>query len=350
MNWKQFLKVSGLIVLGAIGGLLALLLQLPLPFLLGSLLISSTISIYLSFQSPQPMYFPQKLRKLGVGIIGAMIGATFTSDFLTVIPSLWLSLLSVVVFVVCAQIIGFVLLKNLGRYNTPTAIYASLPGGLIEAITLGEQAGGDVRVIALQHFIRIIFVVSLVPTIMYFWLGEAVGSAANQSLFSADSGWFDVFVIIALTIAGSLLGSVLRIPAPHLIGAMFLSGLVHITGVVQVQSPFWLLSIAQVVVGVSLGLRFSGMAISELVNSFVMSMLLVSLLLGLAFFFAWLLQDFVAFNLEMLFISLVPGGITEMSLIALSLGISPVVVVVHHLFRIIVTVFVAGFLARHSHK
>ncbi|MEL7117004.1 MAG: AbrB family transcriptional regulator, partial [Pseudomonadota bacterium] len=35
-----------------------------------------------------------------------------------------------------------------------------------------------------------------------------------------------------------------------------------------------------------------------------------------------------------------PGGVTEMSLIALSLAASPVIVAVHHFIRIVCTVFI----------
>lgn len=44
-----------------------------------------------------------------------------------------------------------------------------------------------------------------------------------------------------------------------------------------------------------------------------------------------------------LLISFAPGGVTETSLIALSLGIAPVLVTTHHLFRIFFTVTAAGF-------
>ncbi|MEY8837729.1 AbrB family transcriptional regulator, partial [Cribrihabitans sp. XS_ASV171] len=51
-----------------------------------------------------------------------------------------------------------------------------------------------------------------------------------------------------------------------------------------------------------------------------------------------------------LLISFAPGGVTEMSLIALSLGVSPLLVTVHHLFRIIMSVTLAGMAAPRAER
>ena len=69
-------------------------------------------------------------------------------------------------------------------------------------------------------------------------------------------------------------------------------------------------------------------------------------MLALGIGLATALADFMLVPVDALFISFAPGGVTEMGLIALSLGVSPVVVACHHLFRIFVTVSVAGMIAR----
>ena len=40
------------------------------------------------------------------------------------------------------------------------------------------------------------------------------------------------------------------------------------------------------------------------------------------------------------------GGLAEMSLIAMSLNFTPVVVALHHIVRIVLTIWVGSFLAR----
>ena len=62
--------------------------------------------------------------------------------------------------------------------------------------------------------------------------------------------------------------------------------------------------------------------------------------------FAFTLKDYVPADLGVLFVSFAAGGLAEMSLIALSLNFNPVIVALHHLFRIVLTVSFCGFFAR----
>jgi uncharacterized membrane protein AbrB (regulator of aidB expression) len=51
-----------------------------------------------------------------------------------------------------------------------------------------------------------------------------------------------------------------------------------------------------------------------------------------------------------LFISFAAGGLAEMSLIALSLNFNPVIVALHHLFRILLTVWLGALVAKRLFK
>ena len=62
--------------------------------------------------------------------------------------------------------------------------------------------------------------------------------------------------------------------------------------------------------------------------------------------FAFFLQYYVPADLGVLFVSFAAGGLAEMSLIALSLNFNPVIVALHHLFRIVLTVSVCGIFAK----
>ena len=61
-------------------------------------------------------------------------------------------------------------------------------------------------------------------------------------------------------------------------------------------------------------------------------------MLVLALVFAFAVVPFVAEPIDVLLISFAPGGVTEMSLVALSLQANPAFVTLHHIFRILITV------------
>ena len=342
LYWSAALQLA----VGLAGSLLAVWLGLPMPFLLGSLVATGAYAMFATRGSGEKLAFPSWLRKGFIAVIGVMIGTTFSKDLLAIIPSLWVSMALMVPYVAVSLTVGYLLFRHVGKYDRTTATFAAMPGGFVEAVAFGEQAGSDVRVLTLQHFARIVLVVVAVPLLFYFWSGQAVGSAAGQTFSVNPWGTTDVVMIAILAPLGMLVGPWLRLPAPYLTGPLVLSALLHATGLSATNNPDWLLYLAQLVVGTGLGANFSGATIKQLLNAFGLGLIAVSLMLVISYGFAVMTANLVPLSFDALFISYAPGGVTEMNLIALSLGISPVITATHHLFRILLTSLLSGFLAR----
>lgn len=334
------------LAVGAGGGFLALLLGLPMPFLIGSLLAVGLISMVAEARFATVPAFPELLRRSFVCIIGVLIGLSFSPELLGSLADLWLSVLVLALFVPVAFAVSYAVYRGIGGYDRPTAVFASMPGGLIEAISIGEQAGGNVAILTVQHFARITLVVVVVPALFWFWSGEAVGSAAGESLSATTYGSVDIIRIVLIALVGIVLGKKMRLPAGVLTGPLLLSAVLHGGGLAVTQSPGWLLNLAQMVVGTGLGATFAGISRRQLIRSFSLGLLAMALVLCIALMFAVGLSHFTEISAEVLFISYTPGGVTEMSLIALSLGISPILVAAHHLFRIAITVVLMSVLAK----
>ncbi|SEK09026.1 Putative ammonia monooxygenase [Marinovum algicola] len=329
--------------IGLSGGLLAQWGGLPLPFLLGSVLASAAFAVATWERTGRPVRIPQMLRKVFIGVIGVLIGAKFSADVLAIAATLWLSFGAMALFVALAFLSSYLIFRRIGGYDRVTSVFCAMPGGLIEAVAFGERAGVDVRLLTVQHLARALLVVLIVPFGFAVFSGETVGGV---SAVEVPSGWRDLGIVGAAVLAGLTLGGLLRLPASQLMGPLLLSGVLHATGVIDVHAPTWLLALAQVAVGCGLGSSFSGASLDLLGKAFAMSLLSVSLTLGLSVGFAFGLQAAIPLDFAALVISFAPGGITEMNLIALSLGISPVIVATHHLFRIVLTVALANAMWR----
>ena len=79
--------------------------------------------------------------------------------------------------------------------------FSAAPGGLMESIAMSEQYGGKIKVVTLQQFLRIIFVIILVPVMISIWFGAPVGSAAGFVLEkNAIISVIDLFYIAILII------------------------------------------------------------------------------------------------------------------------------------------------------
>ena len=113
------------------------------------------------------------------------------------------------------------------------------------------------------------------------------------------------------------------------------------------QAPVWLVVVAQIVIGASLGMRFLNMGAALIVRGIGLSALSVGAMLGLGVLCALSLGWVTGQPFDVLLICFSPGGVTEMSLIALSLAANPAYVTLHHIYRIFLTVILMEFGAKY---
>ncbi len=335
-----------LITLSGLGGLVASWLHTPLPYMLGSLVTSGVIALFWSDKIPDGYKFPMKFRLLFMIIIGVMIGTRVTPDVLRALPSYLSSFALLVVFVVAAHGMNYVVFRRLGGYDPTTAFYAGTPGGLMESIAMGEEAGANIAILTIQQFLRIIAVITLVPIGLSIWYGAPVGSASGQSLARVGADLHALPLVFVIGVVGFLIGKAIRLPAAQLTGPLLAAAVVSVTGLIDLPIPQWVINLAQVVIGTSLGMRFVGLKGRTMIKAVGLTVVSVAAMLALGLICALILQPLTGLSLDVLLISFAPGGVTEMALVALSLHANPAIVTLHHILRIILTVLEMGFLSR----
>ncbi len=336
------------VLIAALGGWIATQVGTPLPWLLGAMVaIAASLALGVRVLG-QSLSFPQAPRLAFITIIGVAIGGSAEPGMWHKVAEWWTSLLAVAVFVLLAQTMNYQVFRRIARYDRPTAFYCATPGGLIESVQLGEEAGGNPALLTVQHFSRIAITVTLVPLIYWAVRGEAVGSAAGVSMDQTGGAITpaEVVLLLACAILGGWGGRRIGFPAAIITGPIILSAVVHGAGLTQAQPPDWLIAVAQVVIGLGLAMRFKGLSPKLLVSGIGLGALTVSGMLALGGTLAWLLSLTGAHSAEVLFMCFAPGGVVEMGLIALSLGVSPVFVTLHHILRIGFTVMAVPFAGR----
>ena len=155
----------------------------------------------------------------------------------------------------------------------------------------------------------------------------------------------DVAILIACAVVGAWAGVKLRMPAGWISGPIIVSGLVHLVGVTETVPPEWLLAVTQVVIGTGLGVRFAGMPPGRVLHALRYAGLNVAISVAVALGVAVLLGPVVGEPVAAVFLAFAPGGLAEMSLIALSLQMSVVYVTAHHVARILIAVTVVRLFA-----
>ncbi|PZR00716.1 MAG: aminopeptidase [Cereibacter sphaeroides] len=335
------------LTLGLVGGLIAIWLHLPLGMLLGSLLAVATAAILEWRPSGVGVGVPTQLRNFFVPVIGLSIGGAFTPQILREAAYWWPSLLALLVYIPLTLGCGYLIYHRLGHVPKVTAFFGAVPGGLIETVTLGEAAGAEPKLLTLLQFLRLILCIIFVPIGFTWMTGHAVGSASGVQMTGSavPLGLWDVSVLLVAGVAGAWLGKLLRLPAGIVTGPLLLSGIAHLTGLTQTVPPGWMVTLTQLVVGASLGARFAGLPHRTLWLALRLAILNSVASLALAVVFALVLARVVAEPVQAVFLAYAPGGIAEMSLIALSLQISVVYVSAHHVARIVLSVLIAQLLS-----
>jgi len=336
--------------LGIAGGFAGRALHLPLPMLLGPLLTVAAFALGGWRPMGHPVQFPMKLRMLFVPVIGVSIGGSFTPAILEQARDWWPSLLAIAVFIPVAHVLSFRAVRATGLIDPVTAFFGTAPGGLVETVQMGEEMGGDPAMLTMLQFLRLIVTLVAVPIFFSVMTGHMVGSAGGATLSRAPMTLEDLPWLIGAGVIGGVLGWRLKLPGGMVTGPIVVSALVHLSGLAQGSPPSWLVSFTQIVIGVSLGVRFAGMAISRFWLAIRLAGLSTALSIGLAAICAFALSGFVDEPPAAVFLAFAPGGLIEMSLIALSLQMSIVYVTAHHALRILLAVAVARALAHRLAK
>lgn len=326
--------VVGALALGAVGGGLFVLIGLPLPWMLGAMAATTAASM-----AGLRIAVPQWLRQPMIGVLGAMLGSSFTPELLESV-ALWLPSLSALplyIAVVGALILAY--FRRFAGFDPASAYFAAMPGGLSEMIIVGDRMGGDPRGIALAHGVRILLVVFSVPFVAgYFDPGVADRTAAASTAV-LDAG--EVAILLLAAVAGLLAATWLRLPAAALLGTMLGSAAVHLAGWVDAPPPFALVAVAQVVIGASVGVRFVGVGLPLILRTMGLGLGSTALMLALTLAFGYALHGLTGLPLAALLLAFIPGGLAEMSLIALAMQVDPAFVATHHLVRIALVVMCA---------
>ena len=331
------LAATTLIGLG--GALLALWFGTPLPWLFGPVVVVGIAAFFGLKIGGEPVQFPVKARFFFVPIIGVAIGASMTPDVLREIPRWWPSLAALLLFIPAAHIGGYVVFRRIGKLDRKTAWFSSMPGGLIEALAMGEEHGADMRMLNLLQFLRLIVCILIVPTAFMILEGGAVGSASGVQLEAGASLTLpDVLILIAAGVFGLFLGQKIGLPAALITGPILMSGAAHLTGLTAAAPPAWMVSMTQLVVGLTLGIRFAGLENREVGLGILLTAISVTIALSLALIFGAILGGLVGERVEAVVLAFAPGGVVEMSLIAISLEISVIYVALHHVARILLAV------------
>ena len=281
--------------------------------------------------------------------LGVLIGSNFSLEFLTG-ASQWVPTIAVMVLVtVLVTGIGYWHLRRVWDYSRPMAFLCSIPGGQVEAIVMARDLVDRDYVVALFHLIRVALVFFATPLILGLLQGEEAVAASNAAL-GAMPGVLDMepgqLAGLALIAAGGLvLARAVRMPVPHLLGPMLLSSALHVAGLVEIPRVQELVWLAQLAIGGAVGARLAQVRILVLLEAIKAAVANTVVIVAVYVLAAESIAYLLGIDPLLLWLAFVPGGLYEVTLLALIFGFDIAFVALHHTTRVLLILVSLPFLA-----
>ncbi|MCI0476693.1 MAG: AbrB family transcriptional regulator [Anaerolineales bacterium] len=334
----ELARVAVALTLGLIGWLIAARINLPAPAVLGSML-SVAIATMLGVPAPD---FPRWLRVLVQSIIGGYLGlkidrATIASTRSMLIPIT----ISTVWFVAATLLIGYAL----ARWTTIdlyTALLASAPGGVAEMTAIAMAVQANAALVATMQVVRLIASNLAVPFFVRRQAGQRFGPRAESNGDDVSDPTSGLHWIVCLSVGalGGFLFDAFQVPAGGVIGAMLAVAVAQLANVRMRTIPSHLRSLAQMFLGVFVGITFTQQTLIELQSSFVIIVGATLATLVSSFVLARVVQRWMRLDAETALLACAPGGLSLMPMIADELGAQTFVVSLFQLARIVLVILV----------
>ncbi len=318
------------------GGWVFARLGLPLPWMLGSMTAVTAATLLRA-----PVHAPPAIRPPMAAIIGVMLGATFHPGLVGQLAGWIPTLVGLALFSAVAGLACAIYLRRVAGFDPVTAYFAGMPGGLVEMIEIGGAKGGDEMRIALIHSARILTVVFAVPFLVQWVEGVSLGARPASGIALLDTPLGAHALLVLCAVAGMLAARLARLPAPDLLGPMAVSGVLHVTGLTTFVPSTEIIVGAQIVLGAVLGARFARARPVEVLRILAIAVGMTAILLALVVATGLAVARLTGVPLVSLILAYAPGGLAEMSLVALAIGADVAFVAAHHLARVILVMVAA---------
>jgi len=329
---------------GGLGGALFSLIQVPLAWMLGPMVVNIIASV-----RGAPVLVPHGMRVVTLCVIGVFLGGSFSPDLLTRVGEWGVTLALMLVFIPLITIVAGQYYARAAKFDPATAMFSGAPGTLTAMVIIGGESGADERLIALTQGLRVVIVVFLMPLVVT--MAMATGPSSTSVL--PEGGpftWSEAGFLFGAAAVGYGIAKGFNLPASAMTGAMLASAGLYLAGVVSWRPPDAALWICLWVLGSAIGSRFSTVTPKIFFRTSRHAVVATALVMSVSALFALLVSALTGVPYLTALLSFTPGGVAEMCLIAIAFDIDPAFVAVHHLARIAILISAAPIAARWAQK
>ncbi|HOB66303.1 AbrB family transcriptional regulator [Ottowia sp.] len=312
----------------------------PIPWMIGPLLATALASM-----AGLPTRSDHALRNAGQWTIGAALGLYFTPEVTALVASLWWAVALGVAWALALGA-GFGVWLNRAlrgqlahlapAERRATTYFAGAVGGASEMTLLAERAGARTDLVAAAHSVRMAVVVLSMPFAMQWvqqhWQLQALDMTPPMP---RDAEWPGLLWLLLATGAGAAAMRLTGRANPWFIGPLLAAMALTMADVHLSSVPSALVNAAQLLIGVSLGVRFSRQFLRAAPRWLAAAALGTLGMMAACALFAVVLAWATGLHPVTLMLATSPGGITEMAITAKVLRLGAPVVTAFQVCRLV---------------
>lgn len=322
----------------ALGGLLEWL-RLPAALLIGPMLAGIAV---------ENLGGRLRLHRLGLvmaqATVGCLMARAIEGSIVDSLVSRWPLFILVVGGTLGVSVaLGWMMGKR-GVVPGTTAIWGLMPGAASAMTMMAESYGADGRIVAFMQYLRVVLVV-LAAALLAGGLGAHAGHAQATDWFPPWSGTplLVTFGVIAL---GVVFGRRSRVPSGTLLLPLAAGAALQSSGLVMLDLPPWLLAVSYLLLGWSIGLRFSRQVLRSARRALPAVLLAIAVMVVASGLISLLLVVLAGVDPLTAYLATSPGGADSVAIIAASSHVDRPFVMAFQTARLVVVMLLGPAMAQ----
>jgi len=353
-EWKQKLvsylpqitKIISQLTLGICLGFLFIWLQIPVGWLLGSMIGGIIYSVIKG--NPQPL--PKIFITVGKAFIALATAARFSWETINVAATYAVPLLLCVLISGSLSLFHGYLLSRWSGIDRVTGLVAFIPGAASSIVPIAEEMGADAVAVAVFQYLRLLLVVLLIPSAAGFFFPADLNDSAMNAIATATANnssvpmWLNLAVLGGCCFVGVWGGNRLRLPASGFLGTFLVSLAVFWSCPYDLVVPRWLFAVGLLCVGLSIGVKFDIKTANKLLKAVLIEIVLVISLILLCLGVGYEFHVFTHVDTITSLLGFTPGGLEAMVATVMQLGGDTGLVLAMQLTRMLIIIALGPWL------
>ncbi|WP_046213727.1 AbrB family transcriptional regulator [Paenibacillus wulumuqiensis] len=332
---SRWLSWGYTLLLALLGGLLFTWLHLPVPWLLGPMILVFIGSrIFRRLQ----LDWPAAIRDAGTIIVGYSLGLSLTFSTLSRIGQQLPSMIVMTVLLLLFSAATAYLISRWTGISFPTVLIGSIPGGLTQMVLLAQEIKGiDLTVVTFLQVSRLMMIVIFVPLLIFSPLFGVDLNAVTEAITHTSPGWSSlpptIWLFAIVCPVAAVIGKRFHFPTAYMLLPMIVTAGIQLCGIPGPALPASLLDAAQLMIGSSIGLMLHPEQLERKLQMILLAVGSGAVLLIFACVMTVILIQWHHLTPATALLSMAPGGMDQMGIIAHEVSADIATVSCYQLFR-----------------